>query len=365
MKKLDLSLISTYDLVQEDQYLLTQKELELLNKGELTFYNGNLYRTKDVPREIPTIDLTPDESLPLLNLYGDEKLLKDVPDPLANKHLSDKGDFAAQCLHPSFNQPTQAQIERCKQFPQVEIKGVHLKSSKLNTKGKQAADQLLETIRINGDKHPYTWVGEARMLADFAGNGSIPFLLEILNAAIPLKEGMKLESFSVREFEQKHLHTRPSLLEAWTAGDAQLIDNIRKENDKLVPRPVDTNQVVENPSYLSLEVEGMENTHIKELEVVLRELYCNFAKDKVGNFQDFTQSAGMLYNEYKGHVYMLDPDDFDPDLTKWTIAIHLQHAYWEQFRGRTITILKLFNKFLNPDNELYHLETPIPGMKKR
>lgn len=252
-----------------------------------------------------------------------------------------------------YNRPTQAQIERCKQFPQIpEIKGVELRDSKCSPEVQTAVRCLLRLIAEYSDKNPFEWVRGAAGFADFAGKEAKPLLLEILNSTIPLKEGMKLEGFSAKEFDEKFLYSQPSLLEQATKD--------------LDPRPVDKDDVsLGDPTYLSVELEGMENSHIKELELILRGLHHNTGNDRVASFEQFAQHAGTLYGEYRSHVRMLDQDDFDPEFTKWTIAIHLQDTYWELFRGRTITILKLFNKLYNPDDKLYYLETPITGMKKR
>lgn len=371
MKKIDPALI-TFDTT-EDQFLITQKEAEMLSSGELTFHNGMLYRTENFfPQEVPILDLTPEDGF-LLNLYGSDKQRPKLQElTIGNK------DFVSESSHPNFNQLTQTQIEQCKQFPQFpEIKGIHLKSSKLSIETQEAVKSLIAVIENDNTEHPYVWVERANVLAVYAGEEAKPLLLEILNSTIPLKEGMKLEGFSAKEFYEKYLHSQPSLLEEWTANHQPTLNKIRagtNENlsslnptdEDLIPRPIDMdNLVVEDPTYLSLELEGMENSHIKELELILRGLHHNTGNDRVASFEQFAQHAGTLYGEYRSHVRMLDQDDFDPELTKWTIAIHLQDTYWESFRGRTITILKLFNKLYNPDDKLYYLETPITGMKKR
>lgn len=366
MKKIDPALI-TFDTT-EDQFLITQKEAEMLSSGELTFHNGMLYRTENFfPQEVPILDLTPEDGF-LLNLYGSDK-----QHPKLQELTIGTREWTQEKHGYNFNRPTQTQIERCKQFPPVEIKGVHLKSSKSTPETQTAVRALLAQIDAYPDKHPFEWVRSAESFVEFSGDKRTKgILLQILNSAIPLKSGMKLEGFSVKEFDEKYLHTQPSLLEEWTAGHEPTLNAIRTSNSEnlrnataedMLPHPIDINYVVESPSYLSLEIEGMENSHIKELEGALKELYYN-GNYGVSAFQ-FIELAGTLYGEYKGHVHMLDPDDFDPELTKWEIAIHFQDVYWELFRGRTISILKLFNKFLNPDDKRYHLETPITGMKKR
>lgn len=355
MKKIDPALI-TFDTT-EDQFLITQKEAEMLSSGELTFHNGMLYRTENFfPQEVPILDLTPEDGF-LLNLYGSNKQRPALQDLTIGTR-----EWTQEKHGYNFNRPTQTQIERCKQFPPVEIKGVHLKSSKSTPETQTAVRALLAQIDAYPDKHPFEWVRSAESFVEFSGDKRTKgILLQILNSAIPLKSGMKLEGFSAKEFDEKYLHTQPSLPEEWTKDMPAIMVDVKD----LVPRPVDTNYVVEDPTYLSLELEGMENSHIKELELILRGLHHNTGNDRVTSFEQFAQHAGTLYGEYRSHVRMLDQDDFDPELTKWTIAIHLQDTYWESFRGRTITILKLFNKLYNPDDKLYHLETPITGMKKR
>jgi hypothetical protein len=220
-----------------------------------------------------------------------------------------------------FNQPTQAQIERCKQFPPVEIKGVILKGSKLNTTAKCAVEQLMESIRINDGKHPFTWVEEAGMLAAFGGNKSIPFLLEILNAAIPLKEGMKLEGFSAKEFEQKYLHSRPSLLEQ-----------------------------------ANLEIEGMENTDIRELS----RIFDIVAKRQGSSQIKLRDESDYLYSTYVDAVENIEKTMFS---SNWGIALFLQDGYWHVFRGYTISVIRLMNSIINHNKPQYDLPTPIDGMK--
>lgn len=367
MKKIDPALLSIQN-TEEEHYLITQKEAEMLSRGELTFHNGVLYRTEHLfPQKVEILELKQDGEQPL-NLHSEDKQRPKLQDlTISNREWSQASH------HPMFNGPTQTQIERCKQYPPVEVKGVHLKSSKSTPETQTAVRALLAEIDAYPDKHPFKWVRSAESFVEFSGDKRTKgILLQILNSAIPLKSGMKLEGFSAKEFDEKYLHTQPSLLEEWTAGHEPTLNAIRTSNSEnlrnataedMIPHPIDINYVVESPSYLSLEIEGMENSHIKELEGALKELYYN-GNYGVSAFQ-FIELAGTLYGEYKGHVHMLDPDDFDPELTKWVIAIHFQDVYWELFRGRTISILKLFNKFFNPDDKLYHLETPITGMKKR
>lgn len=200
--------------------------------------------------------------------------------------------------------------------------------------------------------------------ATFTGKNE--FIYEISHPVFNLPSDSEKDRIARKypETEQVDVGYKPT----FNMIDAKTHENLGPLNpsaEDLVPRPVDTNYVVEDPTYLSLELEGMENTPIKELELILRELHHNTGNDRVASFEQFAQHAGMLYGEYRSHVRMLDQDDFDPEFTKWTIAIHLQDTYWESFRGRTITILKLFNKLYNPDDKLYYLETPITGMKKR
>lgn len=371
MKKIDPTLLP-FQATEENHYLITEKEAEMLSRGELTFRNGSLYRTEHLfPQKVEILELEQDVKQPL-NLYGEDKQRSKLQELTIGNQ-----EWVQTSHHPMFNGTTQTQIERCKQYPPVEIKGVCLKNSKSTPEIQEAIKSLIRTIQHIKNSHPYIWVDRANMLSDWAGEESKPYLLEILNSTIPLKEGMKLEGFSAKEFHEKYLHSQPSLLEEWTANHQPTLNKIRagtNENlgplnptaEDLIPRPIDMdNLVVEDPVYLSLELEGMENSHIKELELILRGLHHNTGNDRVASFEQFAQHAGTLYGEYRSHVRMPDQDDFDPELTKWTIAIHLQDAYWESFRGRTITILKLFNKLYNPDDKFYYLETPIMGMKKR
>jgi hypothetical protein len=320
---------------EDGTYTLTLGQIEDLVNGKMKLINGRLYLDG---RQVKLSDLT----------------------------MSDKEWHQGSC-HPK---------DRLKDTPIPEIKGVELKNSELDPLVKSSVNQLVKSISINGGKHPFTWVQEAGMLAAFAGWESIRPLLDVLNTVIPLKEGMELGGFTAKEFDQKYLYSRPSLLEQWTTADEPTVNMIRASDGKnlgpltptaedLIPRPIDMNNlVVDHPVFLSPGIDGMEDSRIREFEHALREFYCNYVNDTVGNFHDFTILAGILYGKYKGCVHLLDQNDLNPEYTKWVAAIDLQEQYWRSFRGRTISILKLFNKFLNPGDKLYHLETPTLGMKK-
>lgn len=334
-------------------YTLTLAQIEELSEGKIKVINGKLY-----------LDAS--------------QILKEASAFNNRKH------FTHESFHPVFNRPTQTQIERFKQLPPVEIKGVHLKGSKLSPETQSAVRSLIEIIENNEKQHPYDWVKQARILEDRAEEAK-PLLLEILNSAIPLKEGMKLEGFSALEFDKKFLYSLSNQLEesyqeskqvetgyksTFNMIDAKTHEDLGPLNptaEDLVPHPVDMNNlVVQDPTYLSVGVEGLTkvSADTKELEQVLKELYYNGNYGLLPAFH-FIEHAKMLYEDYKLHVHTLDKNDPDLKFTKWSIAIYLQSLYWESFRGKTITILKLFNKCLNPDDKLYHLETPITGMKKR
>lgn len=335
-------------------YTLTLAQIEEISNGKIKLINGRLY-------------LDASQILKEASVFNNRK------------------DFTHESFHSAFNRPTQSQIERFKQLPPVEIKGVNLKDSKLSPETQTAVKTLISEIHEYPDKHPFEWVRVAQCYTEWAGEEAKPLLLEILNSVIPLKEGMKLEGFSALEFDKKFLYSLSNLLEesyqelkrvdagykpTFNMIDAKTHENLGPLNptaEDLVPHPVDMNNlVVQDPTYLSVGVEGLTkvSADTKELEQVLKDLYYNGNYGLLPAFH-FIEHAKMLYEDYKLHVHMLDKNDPDLKFTKWSIAIYLQSLYWESFRGKTITILKLFNKCLNPDNELYHLETPITGMKKR
>lgn len=354
------------DLIKNEDgtYTLTLEQIQELSDGIIKLINGQLYMNAG---KIPASAAVFPGKTNLVNLP-----FHSVHNPTAN--VSDR-DYS------SFNRPTQAQIERMKKIPNFpEIKGVHLKSSKLSPDAQMVVEGLISEIDDYPDKHPFEWIRSAEFYTEFAGEEVKSLLLEILNLTVPLKEGMKLEGFSAKEFDEKYLHSRPSLLEQATEelklmetghkSVINMIDARTHENlgpldpsaEDLVPLPIDDTHPLERPVFLS---PGLDHINFKEMEQLLRTIYYENGNDKIETFQQFAECAGGLYGEYTGEVKMMDLDDPDPENAKWNYAIYLQKSYWVTFRGRTITILKLFNKFLNPGNKLYHLETPIEGMKKR
>lgn len=311
-------------VIEEDAYLLTEKEVEMLNKGEMTFHNGHFYLTKDVPLKVDMIDFG--IKLFPVSDNGDKK------PKLSDLTIGDK-TWDQSWDNPLYNKPTRSQVQRSKGLIEnVEIIGVTFKDSrfKLSKDHTQCIRDLIDYITT---KHaqPYEWIQFARVRLEGCVDKE-GFLrtavLEILNNAIPLKPNMKLENFSAGEFNEKYLYAQQSLLEKFTPKHDPGLNSIR------------------------------------ELEFILKEIYHFCNHDKLETFQQFSERAGILYGEYKGQVNMLDHYDLNFDLAKWDIAIDLQSTYWEVFRGRTITILKLFNKFLNPGIKRYHLENPILGSKK-
>lgn len=57
--------------IEEDYYLFTHKEVEMINNGEIIFHNGFLYRSGDVPLKVKTIEMG--VHLFPLNIYGETK----------------------------------------------------------------------------------------------------------------------------------------------------------------------------------------------------------------------------------------------------------------------------------------------------
>lgn len=297
-------------------YTLTLEQIKGLEDGDLKLHNGRLY------------------------VNGNKS-------PAAVKFLDIKDVLFTEHRHPdhsTFNQPTQIQKKQLRELPDVfEIKGVRLKGSKSTPEIQTAIKSLIEMIDDDLNEHPYIWVERANMLAAYAGEESKPCLLDILNSAIPLKYGMKLEGFSVSEFEQKYLHTSPSLHE-----QAQQELKLVRAGYKMIDV---------SPLNLSVELEEMENSKVKQLDSLLRTLHESSNKHRPETFEQFSSLAYSLFELYCSCV---DDDSVEDN---WLLAIRLQSQYWDSFRGYTITILRLYVDLLLNDQSEYALKTPIPGME--
>lgn len=307
-----------------------------------------------------------------LKLHNDRLYVNGNKSPVSLKFLDNKDVLFTEHRHPDhsiFNQPTQIQKKQLKELPDVfEIKGVRLKGSKSTPEIQTAIKSLIAQIEADPDDHPFTWVNGAEMLNELTAEAK-GALLEILNSVIPLKEGMKLEGFSAKEFDEKYFYTSSPLLVERVADHQPIFNVIRAGTymspgpleptaEDLVPRPIDTNNlVVEDPTYLSVELEGMENSKVKQLDGLLRTLHESSNKHRPETFEQFSSLAYSLFELYCSCV---DDDSVEDN---WLLAIRLQSQYWDSFRGYTITILRLYVDLLLTDQTKYGLKTPIPGME--
>jgi len=155
-----------------------------------------------------------------------------------------------------FDRLTQSQMERAKLADIPEIKGVRLKGSKLPVEVQEVGRALIDYIENQADESPYLWVRHAEIMNECINGGEIgkAALLSILNSAIPLKHGMRLENFSPSEFSYKYLHFQPSLLEQ---AETELVSPQDVKHVEMESAPID----LPVPVFLPTEDETEERTY--------------------------------------------------------------------------------------------------------
>lgn len=322
---------------EDGTYTLTLSQIEDLANGKMKLINGRLY----------------------LDARQINAKLNDLT--IGTK------EWHQELHHPIFSQPTERQKERLKGTPIPEIKGVELRGSRYSPESLIAVKSLIAVIENDNTQHPYVWVDRANVLAEYAGEEVKHLLLEILNSVIPLKEGMKLEGFSTKEFAEKYLNERPSLLEQATQELKQVESGYKPDLNMIIQADFGRlNPTAENPNPFPINMDNMvvknptdpaptifhENSLSKLLD-------CLYSSQKEISREQYSLAAFAIYSEY---VKEVDRQQYKGN--NWEIGLKLHDKYRDIFGEYSMEVIRLsvINRIRH--TKPFELVPPIEGMKK-